>query len=50
LRIHPDGGVIGTLGCIGLSGNATTLTNFYNALKVYFNNTSTSIRVIVNIP
>ena len=33
LRIHPDGNKEGTLGCIGLSGNAATLTNFKNLLN-----------------
>jgi hypothetical protein len=33
LRIHPDGGYPGTLGCIGIQGPKTTQEQFYNSLK-----------------
>jgi hypothetical protein len=33
LRIHPDGNNEGTLGCIGISGNASTLTVFCTNLR-----------------
>ena len=48
LRIHPDGGVIGTLGCIGIQENAARLNAFYNTLNTYFQRISPAINVIVN--
>lgn len=33
LRIHPDGGNPGTLGCIGIKGNAATQKQFYESLQ-----------------
>lgn len=47
LRIHPDGGVNGTLGCIGIQENAARLNVFYNSMSTYFQRVSPSIRVIV---
>src|SRR5690606_3274183 len=49
LRIHPDGNNEGTLGCIGLSGNAQGLTDFRNTLNGYLNNGRTSLPVNINI-
>lgn len=48
LRIHPDGNNEGTLGCIGLSGNAKDLNEFTETLNNYLKNQS-SIRVKINI-
>jgi len=47
LRIHPDGGISGTLGCIGIQENASRLNIFYNSLSTYFDNISPSIRIMV---
>ncbi|RKY87038.1 hypothetical protein DRQ15_11370, partial [candidate division KSB1 bacterium] len=44
--IHPDGGVPGTLGCIGLTGNAERLNAFYNR---YFNYFQTHNYIRVNV-
>ena len=33
LRIHPDGNLPGTEGCIGLTGNASALKDFVNIMK-----------------
>lgn len=33
LRIHPDGGTPGTMGCIGIKGNGATQKQFYEDLK-----------------
>jgi hypothetical protein len=38
LRIHPDGSPIGTAGCIGLTGDATQLTNARTVINNYINN------------
>ena len=46
LRIHPDGNITGTLGCIGVNCTASGL--LYNNLKYYFNLGNSSIPVIVN--
>jgi len=35
LRIHPDGNVPGTLGCIGLTGNGADLNQFAGQVKCY---------------
>jgi hypothetical protein len=35
LRIHPDGGYPGTMGCIGLLGNKTNLSEFQNMISIY---------------
>ena len=48
LRIHPDGGILGTEGCIGILGNATRLTQLYNRFNRYFNRISSDIRLVVN--
>lgn len=48
LRVHPDGNNEGTLGCIGLSGNAATLTSFSTQLQGYLQNLS-SIPANINI-
>ena len=47
LRIHPDGGVNGTLGCIGIQENATRLNSFYNIMSSYFGNVNTSMSLTV---
>jgi RHS repeat-associated protein len=48
LRIHPDGNNEGTLGCIGLSGNATQLGAFSTAVQGFLQN-KTSIPATINI-
>jgi RHS repeat-associated protein len=48
LRIHPDGNNEGTLGCIGLSGNAQNLNSFRNTLNGYLRNRN-SLLVNINI-
>ncbi|GGF30308.1 DUF6443 domain-containing protein [Flavobacterium limi] len=48
LRIHPDGNNEGTLGCIGLSGNATQLNSFSTAVQGFLQN-SNSIPTTINI-
>ncbi len=48
LRIHPDGNNEGTLGCIGLSGNAQQLNSFRNRLNSYLDDYS-SIPLNLNI-
>ncbi len=48
LRIHPDGNNEGTLGCIGLSGDATQLNSFSTAVQGFLQNT-TSIPANINI-
>lgn len=50
LRIHPDGNVPGTEGCIG--ADCQYQQTVYDALKKYFNDGrgSTSIPVIVRYP
>ena len=48
LRIHPDGNNEGTLGCIGLSGNATQLNSFSTAVQGLLQN-SKSIPATINI-
>ena len=49
LRIHPDGNVPGTEGCIGPSCGANQQT-VYDALRGYFREGWTSIPVIVRYP
>lgn len=34
LRIHPDGGATGTLGCLGIVGDAATQRQFYEDMKL----------------
>lgn len=49
LRIHPDGGkVVGTLGCIGLTGDGPQIKQFESAMKGYLK-THKSIQVDINI-
>lgn len=48
LRIHPDGNNPGTLGCVGLSGNAQTLIQFSNTLQTALQN-QVSIPATINI-
>ncbi len=48
LRIHPDGNSPGTLGCIGLSGNAERLTQFSNTIQAALEN-QVSIPTTINI-
>lgn len=48
LRIHPDGNNEGTLGCIGLSGNGTTLTDFRDNLNNLIKSTG-PVPVNINI-
>jgi hypothetical protein len=48
LRVHPDGNNEGTLGCIGLTGNAQDLTDFRNAFNGYLRNRN-SLPVNINI-
>jgi RHS repeat-associated protein len=47
-RIHPDGGVKGTQGCIGLRVNSERLIEFSNTTKSYLRS-HTHIKVTVNI-
>jgi RHS repeat-associated protein len=35
IGIHPDGGVFGTSGCIGLTGDSDALQRFYNTVSRY---------------
>ncbi|MFZ4401824.1 MAG: toxin TcdB middle/N-terminal domain-containing protein [Bacteroidales bacterium] len=46
-RIHPDGGVFGTLGCIGLQVRKAELNNFYNSINKYLIRDNPQINVIV---
>ncbi|WP_430613531.1 hypothetical protein [Flavobacterium sp. JP2137] len=48
LRIHPDGNNEGTLGCIGLSGNAQNLNSFSGTLNGYLKNRG-AVPVNINI-
>ena len=48
LRIHPDGNNEGTLGCIGLSGNATQLSALSTAVQGFLQN-KTSTPATINI-
>jgi|GEM_PF-864264 len=48
LRIHPDGNNEGTLGCIGLGGNANDLTSFRDKLNGYLQRQS-SVPLNINI-
>ncbi|MCS3798761.1 hypothetical protein GGD38_004131 [Chitinophagaceae bacterium OAS944] len=48
LRVHPDGNLYGTLGCIGLQGTATELRQFRNTMRGYLR-VNGSINVTVNI-
>ena len=51
LRIHPDGGKQGTLGCIGLSGGASELQQFVRTMTPFVpadsKNTSVLLTVVV---
>jgi hypothetical protein len=49
LRIHPDGNVPGTLGCIAPACGKNQRT-VYEALREYFEGNSSSIPVIVEYP
>ena len=49
LRIHPDGNNEGTLGCLGLSGNATQLSSFSSILQSYLPNSNSSFPATINI-
>jgi RHS repeat-associated protein len=48
LRIHPDGNNEGTLGCIGLTGQAAELTSFRDTLQNMLQS-STAIQTNINI-
>ena len=48
IRIHPDGNVRGTQGCIGLTGNRAQLNSFYDQIDAYFYRCRPSISVLVN--
>ncbi|GAB4260468.1 MAG: hypothetical protein Kow0079_17400 [Vicingaceae bacterium] len=48
LRIHPDGNREGTLGCIGLNGNAVQLRTFRDIIRTYLQ-THNSINTNINI-
>lgn len=48
LRLHPDGNNEGTLGCIGLGGNAAQLSTFSTTLQSYLQNGS-SVPLNINI-
>jgi hypothetical protein len=48
LRIHPDGNNEGTLGCIGLGGNAETLNRFSTQLQEQIQNNG-SVPTNINI-
>lgn len=48
LRIHPDGGSVGTNGCIGIVGNATVQRAFREDMRAEFgrSNDQVSLRVV----
>lgn len=49
LRIHPDGNIFGTAGCVGLTGcTANALTTFYNNMRT-FTEAYDNIQLNVNI-
>ena len=48
LRIHPDGNVPGTEGCIGLTGSSEELKSFLNIVKPHYDNGG-QINLNVNI-
>jgi hypothetical protein len=47
LRIHPDGGNPGTLGCIGVKGNAATQKQFYESLQQELQSNGGKIKIKV---
>ncbi|NJM16222.1 MAG: hypothetical protein HC896_13355 [Bacteroidales bacterium] len=47
LRIHPDGGLPGTAGCIGLTGGACELNEFSTLMQTFLG-TSGSMRLEIN--
>jgi len=47
LRIHPDGGSVGTNGCIGIVGNGTTQRAFREDMRSEFNRSSNEITLTV---
>lgn len=47
LRIHPDGGRIGTLGCVGLYESSNRLIQFRNKLNNFLNQNNDQIRLKV---
>ena len=48
LRIHPDGGIKGTLGCIGLTGDAATLNRFRDSMNKLLENVG-SVKLKVTV-
>lgn len=50
IGIHPDGGVRGTRGCIGLTGNASELNDFYNRIHDYiYRSSSCNAHNFINV-
>jgi hypothetical protein len=47
LRIHPDGGVQGTLGCIGIVGNAATQRAFREDMRAEFSRSNNRFTLTV---
>lgn len=47
LRIHPDGGSVGTNGCIGIVGNGTTQRAFREDMRAEFNRSGNEITLTV---
>lgn len=47
LRIHPDGGNPGTLGCIGIKGNGATQKQFYEDMKAELDKNGGRIKIKV---
>lgn len=48
LRIHPDGGSAGTLGCIGIIGNSGVQESFYSNLVALISANGGSYTLVVN--
>lgn len=48
LRIHPDGGNAGTLGCMGIVGNAATLRQFRNDMNAELRRNGGRFNLTVN--
>lgn len=47
LRIHPDGGSTGTIGCIGIQGNRATQEQFYQDMQATIQRNGGSYRITV---
>ena len=46
LRIHPDGGLPGTAGCIGLTCGATQLNGFSTQVQNYLRNNNSMVMIV----